>query len=273
MAAAKNGKHVICEKPLDVTLERIDCMIAAHREAGTTLGGVFNLRYEAMNQMLKQTVSSGRLGRLVYGGGFVPWFRSQEYYSQGGWRGTWKLDGGGALMNQGVHVVDLLQWLVAAPVRRVTAMTALLGHTGLEVEDTAAAILQFEGGMLGTLFASTAVWPGLPARVELYGVSGSMIADSAGIRVLKCTPPEPNDEQVLRECGTVVPVAGASDPGAIPAENHRRNFADFLRALDAGAEPELSGREARKAVEIVLAVYRSAQTGQPVDLPVDTLRS
>ena len=269
VAAARHGKHVICEKPIDVTLERIDAMIAAHREAGTALGGIFNKRYEAVNQFVKRAVSSGRFGKIIYGGGYVPWFRSQEYYQQGGWRGTWKLDGGGALMNQGTHEVDLLQWFVGAPVRRVTAMTAQLSHTSLEVEDTAAAVLQFEGGALGMLFATTAVWPGMPSRVELGGSTGTVIADATGLKVLACATPDAGDEQALRDFGTRVVVSGACDPRAISPDNHRQNFAEFLRALDLGQEPELSGWEARKAVEIVLAAYRSAQTGLPVDLPGD----
>jgi predicted dehydrogenase len=213
-------------------------------------------------------VDAGRLGRIVYAAGHVPWFRTQAYYGQGGWRGTWKFDGGGALMNQGIHTVDLLQWMVGAKVRRVAAMTALLGHTGLEVEDVAAAVLQFEGGAIGMLFASTALWPGLPARIELGGTGGTIVADAAGLKVLQFAKPEPADERVLQEFGRIAADTGVADPKAISPECHRRVFADFLAALDAGGEPELSAAEARKAVEIVLAVYRSAKTGQAVDLPL-----
>ncbi len=263
--AARHGKHVICEKPLEVTLERIDAMIEAHEKAGTKLGGVFNSRYEPLNQALKVIAASGRMGRITYGGGYIPWWRTQEYYDQGGWRGTWKFDGGGALMNQGTHTVDLLMWLMGSPVTKVAAFTALLGHTKLEVEDTAVAVLQFANGALGVLFASTALWPGFPARVEIGGTSGSFISESGCIKHLQFLKPEAQDAEILDKFGKPI-ASGASDPKAITADNHRRNFESFLKALDENREPDLSGREARKAVQVVLSVYKSAQTGQPVEI-------
>jgi predicted dehydrogenase len=266
VAAAKFGKHVICEKPLEVTLSRIDQMIEAHQKAGTKLSGVFNSRYEPVNQTLKKVISSGRLGRITYGAGYVPWYRSQEYYDQGGWRGTWKFDGGGALMNQGTHTVDLLRWLMGSEIKRVSAFTALLGHERLEVEDTAAAALEFANGALGILFASTALWPGLPARVELGGTGGMIISETSCLKMLKFAKPEPDDEKILEQFSAPPTTGGASDPKAISADNHRRNFESFLAALDTGIEPELNGVEARKAVQIVLSVYESAKTGKPVEI-------
>ncbi len=266
IAAAKFKKHVICEKPLEVTLDRIDQMIEAHVKAGTKLGGVFNSRYEPVNQMLKSVVGAGRLGRITYGGGFVPWYRSQQYYDQGGWRGTWKFDGGGALMNQGTHTVDLLQWLMGSPVKRVSAFTALLGHTKLEVEDVVTASLEFANGALGTLFATTAIFPGLPARVELAGTEGTIISETSCLKVFEFAKPDPGDAAIREQFGKPPVVGGASDPKAISADNHRRNFQAFLDALDAGKEPDLNAREARKAVQIVLSVYESAKTGRPVEI-------
>jgi len=266
LAAAKHGKHVICEKPLEVTLDRVDEMIAAHRRAGTILGGIFNSRYEPVNQTVKQLVGSGRLGKITYGGGYIPWWRSQEYYDEGGWKGTKKYDGGGALMNQGIHTVDLLQWLVGEKVRRITAFTALLGHEGLEVEDTAAAALEFGNGALGILFASTSMQPGLPSRVEIGGTGGTIISESTSLKFLEFAEPCPGDEEILKRFGSPGAAMGASDPRAITSDNHRRNFEAFIEALDAGRTPELDGLEARKAVQIVLGVYESAETGRPVVL-------
>ncbi|MFA5863714.1 MAG: Gfo/Idh/MocA family oxidoreductase [Phycisphaerae bacterium] len=266
VAGAKFGKHVICEKPMEVTLARIDQMIEAHAKAGTRLGGVFNSRYEPLNQMLKKTVNAGRLGRIIYGGGFVPWFRTQEYYDQGGWRGTWKFDGGGALMNQGTHTVDLLQWLMGSDVKRVSAFTGLLAHAKIEVEDTVTASLEFANGALGVLFATTALYPGMPARVELGGMAGTIISESTCLRMFKFAQPNPDDEKIIEEFGKPPVSAGASDPKAMSADNHRRNFAAFLKALDDRTDPELNGQEARKAVRIVLSVYESAKTGRPVEL-------
>jgi len=267
LAAAQAGKHVICEKPLEVTLERIDQMIEAHERAGTKLGGIFNSRYEPVNQLLKQTVQSGRLGRITYGAGYVPWWRPQSYYDQGAWRGTWKLDGGGALMNQSTHTVDLVQWLMG-PVKRVSAFTALLGHERLEVEDTAMAAVEFASGAMGVFVASTAMFPGLPARVEIAGTKGTVITESTSLKVFQFQQEDPKDKEILDKFGGHGVAAGASDPKAISADNHRRNFEAFLKALDEGAEPELNGREARKAVEIVLAIYESARTGRIVELPL-----
>lgn len=266
VAAAKFKKHVICEKPLEVSLARIDQMIEAHQKAGTKLGGVFNSRYEPVNQALKKVIADGRLGTITYGGGFIPWFRSQEYYDQGGWRGTWKFDGGGALMNQGTHTVDLLQWLMGSPVKRVAAFTALLGHTKLEVEDTVTASVEFANGALGILFATTALYPGLPARVEIGGTGGTIISEGNCLKVFKFAQPQPDDEKIFDQFNKPPTGTAAADPKAISADNHRRNFAAFLKALDEGTEPELNGLEARKAVQIVLSVYESARTGRPVEI-------
>lgn len=264
--AAEFGKHVICEKPLEVTLERIDKMIEAHEKAGTKLGGIFNSRYEPVNQVLKKTIQEGRLGRICYGGGYIPWWRTQEYYDSGGWRGTWQYDGGGALMNQGTHTIDLLQWLMGVRVRRVVGFTGLVAHRNIEVEDIGVASLEFENGALGVIFGTTAMYPGLPSRVEIAGDCGTIVSESNCLRVFKFRDERPEDKQIMERFGTPPAIAGASDPKAISHENHKRNFESFLRALDEAREPELNGREARKAVEIVLAIYESARTGKIVEL-------
>jgi len=266
VAAAEHGKHVICEKPLEVTLERVDRMIAAHDKAGTKLGGVFNCRYEPVNRAIKSLMAAGQLGRVVFAGGCVPWHRTQEYYASGGWRGTWKYDGGGALMNQGIHTADLLQWLVGARVKRIAAFTNLLGHTGLEVEDVMSASLEFENGVLGSLCASTAMWPGSPVRIEIGGTQGTLVAESTILRVLKIRDADAECAGLLEQFSEQAAIRAASDAKAITSDNHRRNFEAFLAALDAGRDPEIDGREARKAVAIVRGVYASAQSGRVIDL-------
>lgn len=265
VSAAEHGKHVICEKPLDVTLERIDRMIEAHAKAGTQLGGVFNSRFEPVNQALKQLVQQGRLGQITYAGGYVPWWRSQQYFDEGGWKGTRKFDGGGALMNQGAHTVDLLQWLVGQKVRQVTAFAATLAHK-IEVEDVVSAALEFENGAIGTLFASTAMFPGLPSRVELGGTGGTVVSESTTLKTLKLAEEKLEDEELRKRfCGEAA-ASGSTDPKAISAVNHQRNFQAFMDALDARRVPEVDGQEARKAVQIILAVYESARLGRPVKL-------
>ncbi len=264
--AAKHGKHVLCEKPIEVTLERIDKMIEAHERVGTKLGGIFNSRFEPVNQMLKKTIAAGRLGKITCAGGYIPWYRTQQYYDEGGWKGTMRYDGGGAMMNQSTHTIDLLQWLVGIPIKRISAFTALLGHKNIEVEDTAVAALEFENGALGVLFGTTAMYPGLPARVEIGGVGGTIVSESTCLKVFEFADKTEEDEKILSEFGQPPAASGSTDPKAISHENHTRNFADFLKALDENKTPALDGREARKAVQIVLGIYESAKTGKIVEL-------
>ncbi len=264
--AAEFGKHVICEKPLEVTLERVDRMIEAHKKAGTKLGGIFNSRYEPVNQMIKKTIESGRLGKITYAGGYIPWWRTQEYYDTGGWKGTWKYDGGGALMNQGTHTIDLLQWLVGLKIKRVVGFTGLVGHKNIEVEDIGVASLEFENGAMGVIFGTTAMYPGQPSRVEIGGTDGTIISESTSLKVFQFREERPEDKEIIEKFGKPPAASGSTDPRAISYENHKWNFAEFLKALDENREPELNGEEARKAVQIVLAIYESARTGKIVEL-------
>src|SRR5438309_5574111 len=158
VAAAKAGKHIIVEKPLDITLKRCDAMIAAADKAGVVLSTIFPSRFHDSSQLMKKAIDAGRFGRLTMGDSYVKWFRTQEYYDSGAWRGTWALDGGGALMNQAVHSVDLLTWLMG-PVVEIQATAATLAHERIEVEDTIVATLRFANGALGVLEASTAAYP------------------------------------------------------------------------------------------------------------------
>ncbi len=173
--AARAGKHCIVEKPIEITLARIDEMIAAHDEAGTRLGGIFNTRYTEAAQLVKRTVASGRLGRLTFAGALGPWWRDQSYYDTSDWKGTWALDGGGAMMNQGIHSVDQLQWIVDSPVTQVSANTATLAHERVDVEDTAAASIVFANGALGTIACTTSMWPGHFRTLTIAGDTGTIV--------------------------------------------------------------------------------------------------
>jgi UDP-N-acetyl-2-amino-2-deoxyglucuronate dehydrogenase len=269
LAAAAAGKHVLCEKPLEVTLERCDAMIAACEDSGTLLGGIFQNRTTDATCALREALDDGRFGRLTLVSGSLPWFRAQSYYDSADWRGTWALDGGGALMNQGIHTVDLICWL-AGPVREVSAATACLAHEYIEVEDVAVASLRFESGALGVLSASTAAWPGSAAEIVLAGTKGTARLTAGQITDWRFDPELPGDTEKLRRLGPATASApgGASDPKAIGSLGHQRQFEDFASAVVEGTAPELDGDEARKAVELVLAVYRSAREGRPVLLPV-----
>jgi predicted dehydrogenase len=264
IAAAGAGKHVICEKPLEITLKRIDAMIEAHEKAGTRLGGIFPYRFNDMMAPLREAIRSGRFGVITYAGIYVPWWRTDEYYKDS-WHGTWKLDGGGALMNQSIHMVDML-CDVMPPIESVAAFTAKLGHPQIETEDTAVAVLRYTTGALGVIYGTTASYPGQFRRFEVTGTKGTVVNVENSITVWQFADKKPQDEDILKKFGQIKGGGGVADPAAITHENHARNFKAFLDALDSGQDFWIDGREARKAVEVILAIYQSAKTQKPVKL-------
>ena len=267
--AARAGKHVVVEKPLEITLPRCDAIIDACDAAGVRLCTIFPSRYSAANQTLKTAIDTGRFGRLTLGDTYVKWWRTQEYYDSGGWRGTWELDGGGALMNQAIHNVDLLQWLMG-DVESVHAMTATLAHARIEVEDTAVAVLRFKSGALGVIEAATAAYPGLLKRTEIHGDGGSARVEQDDITLWEFQIKAPSDSAVHAAMARVSGFsAGASDPRGITHIGHRDQLADFLQAIDEDHAPFVDGREGRKSVEIIRAIYQSAETGQTVRFPFE----
>jgi UDP-N-acetyl-2-amino-2-deoxyglucuronate dehydrogenase len=262
VAAAESGKHVICEKPLDITLERIDAMIAAHNRAGTRLGGIFPLRYLDMMAPIRQAIQACRLGRITCASVFVPWWRSEAYYTDS-WHGTWTLDGGGALMNQAIHMVDMLCHLMP-PIESVQAFTAALGHPQIEAEDTACAVLRYSDGALGMIYGTTASYPGQFRRLEITGTQGTMATVEDSIAVWQFAEEQAGDAGIRQRFGQIRGGGGVADPAAIPYENHTRNIAAFLKALEGDTSEWISGSEARGAVEVILAIYRSAREGRLV---------
>jgi predicted dehydrogenase len=263
LAAARHGKHCIVEKPMEITVERVDALIEAHDGAGTTLGGIFNTRYTEGARLLAGAARAGRFGRLAFASAVGPWWREQSYYDDSYWKGTWALDGGGALMNQGIHSIDLLQWLVGEPVRRIGGAIATLAHERIEVEDTGVAQLEFAGGALGTIACTTSLWPGHFRTLTLAGSDGTAVLADGDLLQWRFRDETAEDDAIrarlLRLPGAGV---GASDPAAgVDAEGHRRAFEDFLAAVREGRTPEVDGREARKAVAIIRAIYDSAQAG------------
>lgn len=267
VAAARAGKHVVVEKPLEITVPRCDAIIDACDEAGVRLCAIFPSRYAPANLALKEAIDTGRFGRLTLGDTYVKWWRTQEYYDSGGWRGTWQLDGGGALMNQAIHNVDLLAWLMG-DVESVTAMTATLAHDRIEVEDTAVAILRFKSGALGVIEAATSTFPGLLKRTEIHGDRGSARVEQDDITLWEFQLKAPSDDEILAKMGGPSGFkAGASDPRGITHVGHQDQLTDFLQAIDQGRPSIVDGREGRKAVEIIRAIYASAIAERPVHLP------
>ena len=263
LAAARHGKHCVVEKPLEITLPRVDRMIAAHETAGTRLGGILNTRHAPAAALMKRAVDAGRFGRLTFASATGPWWRDQAYYDESAWKGTWALDGGGALMNQGIHTIDLLQWLVGAPVATVSGRIATLAHPGIEVEDTGAAVLEFENGALGQIACATSMWPGHFRTLTIAGENGTASLADGGLLFWQFRDEDSADDEIRRDL-LALPGAGvgAANPSAgVDAEGHRAIFRDFLAAVRANAPLAIDGAECRKAVAIIRAVYESSERG------------
>jgi len=258
------GKHVIVEKPLEVTSERIRALIAEAEAAGVTLSTVLMSRFADANAFVKRAVDEGRLGRLVQGDAYVKWFRDQAYYDRDAWRGTVRLDGGGALMNQAIHQLDLLLWIMG-PVREVFAYADTLAHERLEVEDTLVAVLRYENGAPGQLSAATSLWPGRPKALHVHGVDGvAIVEDDVLVDWQTRHGGDAERREVLSQYGGSA-TGGYADPMAISFENHRRQYADVLTALDAGRTPSIDGFEGLRSVALIEAVYRSVREGRAVE--------
>lgn len=254
--AAQQKKHILCEKPIDISIEKIDELIAACESSGVLLGAIFQSRFGPGAQALKRAIDQNRFGKLMQCSAYIPWFRSAEYYAEAGWRGTRALDGGGALMNQGIHAIDLLLWL-AGEVSEVSAKVQTRLHD-IEVEDNAVAWLQFKNGSLGTIQASTACFPGESKRVEIKGERGSVtLVDDVPV-FWEFETSQPEDAGVLRLRESAQIGGGASDPKAISVEGHRAQYEDFVRAIQENREPKISGREGRHAVQLIRAIYDSS---------------
>lgn len=264
--AAEAGKHVVVEKPLEITPERCDRIIAACDRAGVKLCTIFPSRFGDANMELKRSIDAGRFGKLTLGETTCKWWRSQQYYDEGGWKGTKALDGGGALMNQAIHNVDLLLWMMG-PVRQVFGFASTLAHERIEVEDTAVACLQFETGALGVIEATTSVHPGLPKTIAIHGDAGSVVIEQDDILRWDFRETRPEDEDIRRRFATKVAASGgASHPAAISHVGHARQLADFVQAIRTGRQPLVDGREGRRAVAVVCAIYESAASGRAVTI-------
>ncbi len=231
VAAARAGKHVIVEKPLEITLSRCDKIIRECEKAGVKLSAIFPSRFHRSSVELKKAVDAGRFGKLTLGEAYVKWYRTQAYYDSGAWRGTWELDGGGALMNQAIHSVDILTWLMG-PVVEITAHSALLAHKRIAVEDTVVATLKFKNGALGVLEASTACYPGYLKRIEVHGSEGSAAMEEEDVVAWDFAKKGRGDAAIhQRMADSISTAGGASDPAAIGHHGHTAQFRDVLEAI------------------------------------------
>ena len=258
------GKHCLIEKPLEVTVERCDRIIEAAVKAGVKIGVIFPSRFYENSKRVKDAVDEKRFGDLVMGDAYVKWSRSTEYYQSGKWRGTWQYDGGGALMNQGIHSVDLLQWYMGR-VESVRAVAANIRHKNIEVEDTIAATVKFVNGALGTIECSTAVFPGALKRIEIMGTEGTAILEESNLIKWEFAK-EKKEDKNIQLAKLNVSQGGVYDPGDISFVGHQKQIEDMIHAIETGSNPLVDGHEGRKSVEIVEAIYESARTGQEVKL-------
>ncbi|HEX5324209.1 MAG TPA: Gfo/Idh/MocA family oxidoreductase [Capsulimonadaceae bacterium] len=283
IASLRSGRPVIVEKPMDVSLAACDRLLAAQRDTGLTLGVISQRRFEDAFQYARNALDEGRFGPVILIDAQVKWYRTQEYYDSGEWRGTWALDGGGALMNQGVHTVDIVRWL-AGPVESVYAVAKTAAHERIEVEDIICATLRFKSGAVGNLVATTAAYPGLPATIELYGKEGSLLTSGDALKEahfltgrddkLPASGSEAARIHALQVAqGGTRSATAAKDTAPPPADRawewgaaHRAQLADFIDAAHEKRKPAVDGSDGRSALELVLAIYESARTGEVVHL-------
>lgn len=257
--AAETGKHVLVEKPIEINLERADALIEACDRASVKLGVIFQSRFLPAVQRIKLAIDEGRLGKLMLGDALVKWYRAPEYYAAGSWHGSLAVDGGGALINQAVHTIDLLRWMMG-PAESAFAMKAALRYPHIEAEDTLVGSVRFQNGALGVVQATTSAKPGFKRRLEISGERGTIILDGDAISVwaIDGENADTGEAEQLTD--------GSANPAAISNEGHRRQIEDMMNAVNENRSPMIDGREGRKSLELVVALYIAANEGRPVKL-------
>ncbi len=260
--AAHAGKHILCEKPLEITLSKVDSIIKACSDNGVLLSPVFQTRFTRPVQMVREAMRTGRFGRMVLASAQMRWYRDPAYYSGSSWRGTWAMDGGGALMNQAIHMVDLLLYINGAP-EEVFAFSGTLTHS-IEVEDNLCAAIKYRNGSFGTIEVSTSCAPGFPRRIEFSGSTGTVAFEEDSITRWEFAVPVPEDEKIREELKNAGNAAGGRSPMNISSIGHSNQIHDLANAILNHTAPALDGREGRRAVELICGIYESARTGKPM---------
>jgi len=266
MDCSSAGAHVICEKPMALSTADADAMIGAARKAGRTLTVCFQNRFNAPVQRTRTALEAGRFGRMLHGMVQVRWNRNEAYYAEAPWRGTWDLDGG-TLMNQCTHGIDLLQWMMGEDAVRVQAATRRFLRP-IEAEDFGAAVVEFASGAVGIIEGTADIYPtNLNETLSLFGRNGSVVI--GGLAVNKIETWRFADAAVAGDPEDKVVNPAEKDPPSVYGFGHSALYADVLSAIETGREPLVSGEKGRKALEIILAIYKSQKTGQAVDLPCE----
>ena len=257
LAAAQSGVHVITEKPLEVNLDRADQMIEACKKAKVHLACIFQNRFTQAFQDLKLAVSQGKLGRLILGNAYIKWYRNESYYQSSDWKGTIDGDGGAALINQGIHTIDLLLDIMG-PVANVSAKVRTKVHQ-IEGEDLGLALLEFESGALGSIQASTAAYPGYPERLEVFGERGSIILEGGKIHSWNIMGEDAKE-------ASITIASGAADPMAIDYQLHLKQITQIVNDIRQNRSHPIDGTAARKSLSLIQAIYQSSKLGKQVKL-------
>ena len=259
--AAEAGKHVIVEKPIEVTLQRANRLIEKCKTNNVKLAVIYQSRFVPEIQKVKQQIEDNEIGDIFMGDAYIKWFRGQDYYDSGVWRGTLKLDGGGVLINQGIHTIDLLQWLMG-DVDTIYGQTDIFTHKNIEGEDNAVAVLRYKNGAVGVIEGSTSVQPAQSRRIELHGKKGSVIIDDNNVEVkIESQQNSPaTEENETKSSGASSPLAGFS------IEPHKKQFEAIVDAINTDSTPPVSGEESLKSLAIVLAIYESSKLNSVVKL-------
>lgn len=273
------GKHVVVEKPMEVSLAACDRMIDAARKSGKKLTVISQHRFDSATTVVRKFIQEGKLGKIILADASVKWWRTQQYYDSGDWRGTWKLDGGGALMNQGVHTLDLLLWL-AGEVDEVYAHARTAAHERIEVEDLVTATLSFKNGAVGNITATTAAYDGLPARLDIFGTEGSAVIEGDRLKMLSLKSGETYTSESAASHAISVARGGTAsvkndaghrestaEVGAVWGDAHRAQLDDFVKAIREDRPPLITPESARNSVSTILAIYESARKRSAVRLP------
>ncbi len=259
--AMKAGKNVLIEKPIDITVEAALRIEETRKETGMKAGVVHQNRYNPDMVPMRDAVISGKIGKVLFGDFAVKWHRTQEYYDNGGWRGTWAMDGGGSLMNQAVHTVDLMQWLMNSEVESVTSQMAVYNHK-IETEDFTASLIKFKSGAVATFISTTCAYPGICTDIKIYGTNGSMEADQDKLKLWKFADAPEDEEAEMLEKYAGNGSAATLDPTLCIGHNYV--VEDMINAVLEDRDPSIVPMEAIKSVRIVNAVYESARTGKTV---------